>query len=425
METPGHYRPRLIDSSVNELLRVTGAVAIEGPKWCGKTWTAMTHAASAIWVADPSGDYLTRRIATSDPFSLLESEKPLLIDEWQDAPGLWDAVRLAVDRKPGAGQYLLTGSATPRAGTVSHSGTGRIARLEMWPMTLAEVDKSSGEVSLASVMNGEWPKVTPGVWTLHELLDAILRGGWPGMVDAALADATQLAASYLRSVAYADATMLDGIRRDPKRLIALLSSLSRNTATSVSITTLTRDMAEADSQALSNKSAAAYLDVLRRLHVLREIPAWSPALRSPVRLRVTPKRILCDPSLAAAGLRASAEALMADRKTLGLLFETLCLRDLAVYAEAMGAALAYYHDDAELEADAIVQAGDGRWMGIEIKLGAEQETSAADTLLALRRKMTASGEREPAALMVVTGVDSFPHRRDDGVIVVPINRLGP
>ncbi|MCL2788449.1 MAG: DUF4143 domain-containing protein [Micrococcales bacterium] len=425
MRPPGAYTPRLVDGVVAASLRTFGAVLIEGPKWSGKTWTGMTHAQSAVWVADPTGDYLTRRIAKSDPMSLLVGDKPVLIDEWQDAPGLWDAVRLAVDRSPGPGQYLLTGSATPRDGVVSHSGTGRIGRVSMWPMTLFEAGVSGGEVSLASLLDGEVPSAVAGRWNQTTLIATLLRGGWPGSLGKPVEEAAGVCTSYVRSVAFADALVVDGVQRDPSRLVALISSLSRNTATLVANTTLARDMAATGSQGASTKTIAGYLDVLRRLHVLQEIPAWAPALRSPVRLRQSPKRMLCDPSLAAAGMRATQASLQADRKMLGLLFENLCLRDLSVYAQAMSAGVFHYRDESELEVDAIVEMADGRWFAVEAKLSRDQENAAARSLLALAKKMVEGGERPPAALIVLVGLDGFAHRREDGVFVVPIDMLGP
>jgi len=425
MQTSGAYMPRLVDSTIDVAMRSSGAVLIEGPKWCGKTWTGMTHANSAVWVADPTGDYLTRRLASSDPLALLEGDLPMLIDEWQDAPGLWDAVRLEVDRRPGPGQYLLTGSATPRDGVVTHSGAGRIARVTMWPMTLVEAGASSGSVSLRGLLDGNTPRTTAGSWKLQDIASAVLRGGWPGTIGLPPEDALRLPADYLRAVAYADASVLDGVRRDPARFMAFLGSLARNTATLVQNTTLVRDMAAADGEGASTKTVAEYIDVARRLHVLREIPAWAPALRSPVRLRQSPKRIMCDPSLAAAGMRATSSSLLADRKTLGLLFENLCLKDLSVYAQTNSAEVYHYRDETGLEVDAIIVADDGRWLGIEIKLGDAQVDSAANSLKSLSRKMVTMGEQPPVALVVVTGHDSFAHRREDGIVVVPVDVLGP
>ncbi|MDR2564849.1 MAG: DUF4143 domain-containing protein [Bifidobacteriaceae bacterium] len=425
METPGTYLPRLVDDALADQMRVFGAVLIEGPKWCGKTWTATRLARSVAWVADPTGDYTTRRIATVDPFSLLKTGKPVLLDEWQDAPWLWDAVRMAVDQTPGPGQYLLTGSATPKEGVTAHSGTGRIARLRMWPMSLLESGESSGAVSLRRLLEGDPPVTAAGRLTETQLVDVILRGGWPGNLGAPSSPAMALPRAYLESVANSDASRIDSVRRDPVRLAALLASLARYTATTVANTTLTRDIGVSGGATVSTKTLADYLDVLRRLHVLHEIPAWSPALRSPVRLRRSPKRMLVDPSLAAAGIQAGPEMLAADRKTLGLLFENLCLRDLSVYAAASGAAVWHYRDQAELEADAIIQDRSGRWIGVEIKLGPHQENAAAASLVALRNKMAAAGERPPSALVVVVGPGSFAHQRDDGVSVVPVDLMGP
>ncbi|MDR0625696.1 MAG: AAA family ATPase, partial [Bifidobacteriaceae bacterium] len=348
METPGKYIPRLVDKALAAQMEAFGAVLVEGPKWCGKTWTAMRLARSVAWIADPAGNYAIRRMAIADPYSLFEADKPILLDEWQDAPGVWDAVRLSVDRVPGAGQYLLTGSATPKDSATSHSGTGRIARLRMWPMSLAETGLSSAAVSLSGLMNGDHPKTAPGGLSEPALIEAILRGGWPGTVASSSAHATALPRAYLESVAESDASRIDGIRRDPVRMLAVLQSLARNTATVVNNSTLARDMAGWDAATASTKTIADYLDVLRRLSVLREIPAWSTALRSPVRLRRRPKRILVDPSLAAAGIGATADTLKADRKTLGLLLENLCLRDLSVYAQNIGATVWHYRDESGL-----------------------------------------------------------------------------
>ena len=352
--------------------------------------------------------------------SQLHGAKPVLIDEWQDAPGLWDAVRLAVDQAPGVGQYILTGSATPIDSQTSHSGTGRIARLTMWPMSLWEAGRSTGEVSLSQLMDGLPPATVKGEMASGDIIDAMLVGGWPASLGLPASQAVEVPRTYLESVANSDASRIDGIRRDPARLSALIATLARNTATLVSVKTLARDVTDAS---IASKTVADYLDVLRRLYVYKEIPAWEPALRSPVRLLRSPKRMLVDPSLAAAGMLATRARLMADRKTLGLLFETLCLRDLCVYAQR--AQVCHYHDDSGLEVDAIIQAEDGRWTGVEIKWGADQEDAAAASLLRLRAKLTARGEQPPAALVVLTGTGSFAHRRPDGVDVVPITCLRP
>ena len=421
MQTPGAYIPRLVDATIDASLRSSGAVLIEGPNGCGKTWTGMTHAKSAVWVADQTGDYMTKRLASSDPLALLGGDQPVLIDEWQGAPGLWDAVRGAVDRRPGPGQYLLTSSATPRDGAAC---TG-IEKVTMAPMSLAESGASIGTVSLRELLDGETPRTIVGSWKLQDIVGSVLRGGWPGTIGMTLDDASRMPADYLRAIAYTDASMLDGVRRDPARFMAFLGALARNTATLVQNATLAREMVAVDGESASTKTVAEYIDVARRLHILREIPAWTPALRSPIRLRQSPKRILCDPSLAAAGLRASPINLLADRKTLPLLFKTLCLRDLSVYSQVCSAGVFHYRDETGLDVDAIVVAGDGRWMGVEIRLADAQVDAAAKSLLSLSRKMVAAGEQPPASLLVVTGYDSFAHRRDDGVVVVPVDVLGP
>jgi len=332
---------------------------------------------------------------------------------------------MAIDRQPGPGQYVLTGSSTPRDTVISHSGTGRITRISMWPMTLTEAGMTDGRISLANLLEGENPATLAGQWLISNIAEAIVRGGWPGTINLPLPEAVKIPGDYLRSVAYADASIIDGVRRDPDRLTALLAALARSTSTQVRDTTLARDMSSLDSPSTATKTVTTYLDVLRRLHVLKEIPAWTPALRSPVRLRNSPKRILCDPSLAAAGMHATTDTVQADPKTLGLLFENLCLRDLSVYAQATGAEVFHYRDQTDLEVDAIVQCADGRWAGIEIKLNASQEDTGARSLLTLASKMTRAGEQPPVALIVLTGTGGFAHRREDNVIAIPIDCLGP
>ena len=423
--TPPNYRPRLVDARIERAMALMGAVVIEGPKWCGKTWTGLHHAQAVVALQDPAGHYRNRRIAESDPALLFDQPRPLLLDEWQDAPALWDAVRLEIDRIPGPGRFILTGSATPRDAATAHSGAGRVARLAMGPMTLAESGMSSKAVSLATLFDGGPLRPALSAMTDQSLLDMIIRGGWPGLADRPIEDAASMVRFYLDVVTGSDASRIDGIRRDPVRLAALLASLGRNTATLVSNTTLARDMASTDDLAPAPRTISDDLDVLRRLHLLIEVPAWTPGLRSAARLRQAPKRLLVDPSLAVAAMRASESWLRAEPKTLGFCFETLCLRDLIEYGRTLDTSLFHYRDNAGLEVDAILVRPDGTWGACEIKAGAAQVDDAAGQLRRLRDKMMAGGQVPPAFLVVIAGVGGHAHTRDDGVHVVPIDTLCP
>jgi predicted AAA+ superfamily ATPase len=421
---PEGYRPRLADARLDRLLGVIGAVSIEGPKWCGKTWTALAHASSAFFTADPDGGFQNREIATLAPNEALDGSSPRVLDEWQEAPALWDAVRFRVDQNRGRGLFLLTGSASPAEGSYVHSGTGRIAHLRMRTMTLTESGESSGRVSLTQLLDGEPAPVVRSALTLRGLARLAARGGWPGAIDLPTAGGMELARAYLDTVATTDISAAGGVERDPARVRALLGSLARNTATLASITTVARDIGDRFGETLSLSSARAYLAVLRRMYLIEEIPAWSPAVRSPIRVRTSPKRMLADPSLAVAALGLTPDTLLADLKTFGLVFESLCLRDLLVYADALGGWLFHYHDAKELEADAVLTLPDGRWAAIEIKLGFNQVDKAAASLLKLRDKLTAAGDRPPACLAVIVGVGAHAHTRPDGVTVIPVDALG-
>jgi predicted AAA+ superfamily ATPase len=416
--------PRLAEARLRRLLEVTGAVVVEGPKWCGKTWLARTLSRSEVLLQDPTGNYRNRRMAVDDPIALLAGEKPRLLDEWQDAPGLWDAVRIQVDRQPGSGQFILTGSTTPREGLVAHSGTGRMSRLRLWTMSSTETGLSTGTISLNALFDGEQVPAVAGQATPGTLIRAIIRGGWPGALRRSDADAAELARQYLLGVIHSEASRSDGMARDPSKLAALLASLARNSATTVTNATLGRDMATTSGVTASAKTITEYLGVLGRLFTVVEIPAWSPALRSPVRLREQPKRMLVDPSLAVAALNADEESLAADPKTLGFLFESMCLRDLEVYGGTIGATVSHYRDNSGLEVDAILAKPSGDWAGVEIKWSGSAVDAAAATLLRLRDKMLAGGEKAPAFLMVLVGVGEFAHVRPDTVVVAPVDLLG-
>ncbi len=415
------YRKRVIDDQVEEYLDVFGAVCIEGPKWCGKTRTSAYHSNSEIYLGDPTGNFQNRRLAELNPEVVLEGEKPRLIDEWQEVPPLWDAVRYKVDEANQKGQYILTGSSTPNHKGIRHSGAGRIARLRMRPMSLFESGDSSGLVSLESLCNGQLsPKMT-GEVRLERLIELIIRGGWPGNLELTTKQAALLPQKYLDAIIEDDAYRIDGIKRDSSKMIKLLRSLARNESTTVSNKTLINDIKAIDDEDIDSNTVATYLDVFNRLFLIDNQPPFSVGMRSSVRVKQSEKRHLADPSLACALLKATPDGLINDLNTLGFMFEALCERDLKIYAESFEAKLYHYQDYKNKEMDAVIELKDGRWCGFEIKLGANQIDEAAANLLAVKESF--KSESAPAALCVICGLSNAAYQRPDGVFVVPITAL--
>lgn len=424
MLTQKGYLPRLVDDRIALMMQAFGAVCVEGPKWCGKTWASLNQARSAYFVGDPSGNFQNRRMAQMEPSVVLTGEEPRLVDEWQEVPSIWDAVRFEVDRSPGHGRFLLSGSSTPQFKGVMHSGTGRIATVRMHPMSLFESGDSSGAVSLRSLFDETLDPVDTGKVTLEQLCALVVRGGWPGNLSAIPETAQLVPAAYLRQVIDQDVSRVDGKSRDPYKMELLVRSLARNESTLATNATLKRDMRQFDDDSMADNTLSEYLSVLYRLFVVYDQPAFDPHMRSSVRVGKKPKRHLADPSLAAAALGANVERLMHDLETLGFLFEALCERDLMVYALANGGKLYHYRDGNDRQIDAVVELPDGRWGAFEVKLGANQIDKAAKSLLALKQAI----EREsrgvaPSVLVVVCGLSSFAYTRDDGVMVVPITAL--
>ena len=420
MDTTG-YIPRIADRELADRLSAFGAVLIEGPQWCGKTTTARRAAASELLVSDPANDFGNRALAELDPALAVEGASPRLIDEWQEVPKLWDAVRFECDRRGGAGHFVLTGSATPReASRPMHSGAGRFARMRMGTMTLFESGDSDGSASLSAMLEGDAPRGA-GSLDLRGIAVLVARGGWPSAVGSGADAALALAREYVDTVAEIDVSEVDGVRRDPARVRSVISSLARNESTLASLKTVVADLGGT----VTRQTAASYISALSRIHFVDDVPAWDPALRSPVKLRSAPKRHLADPSLAAAALGTGEGALLADVKTLGLLFESLVLRDLRAYAGAIGGRLFHYHDASDLEADAVVEIPDGRWAAFEVKLGTGGVAEGARSLAALRDKMSSAGNRPPDLMCVVVGTGLPAHTTREGVRVVPVDLLGP
>ena len=420
--TESGYMPRLIDRKISRYLGLFGALSIEGPKWCGKTWTALSHASSVVYMMDPENGYANREAAILNPQSILAGDKPLLIDEWQEVPAIWDAVRFAADRTSDRGMYLLTGSVTPKKGSYLHSGVGRIARIRMRTMSLFESGDSLGSVSLSDLFNGKMPK--PGTSRLSQgkLIDLALRGGWPGNIGVAREDAGILPEQYNMALAEADITNVDNTKRNPQLVLHLLAAIARTNMTPALLNTIVADV-QARFGDVTRQTIASYLSALLRLHVVEEIPQWFPELRDKQRLRKTPKRMLVDPSIAVSALKARPHELARDPRTLGGIFENLCLRDLLVYSEAMGARLSHYHDANGLEIDAIIEL-ETKWMGLEVKMGSHRVDEGAASLIRLRNKLVSKGATVPICLCVVTG-GGPQYVRDDGIFVIPIDCFKP
>ena len=419
-----NYMPRIIDRQVEEYLSAFGAVCIEGPKWCGKTWTSSYHSRSEIYIGDPAGNFQNRQLAELSPALVLEGETPRLIDEWQEVPPLWDAVRYQVDQNPQKGQFILTGSATPNHKGILHSGAGRIARLRMRPMSLWESGDSSGNVSLRSLCHGEMAPAMTGEVDLKALIGLIIRGGWPGSLGLSSEQAALLPAEYLNAVIDDDVYRMDGIKRDTHKMRLLLRSLARNESTTATNRTLIRDVKAIDDADIDSNTIAAYLDIFKRLFITDNQPPFSVGIRSSVRIKQAEKRHFADPSLACALLKATPASLLGDLETLGFLFEALCERDLRIYAESFGASLYHYQDYKNQEIDAVIELPDGTWCAFEIKLGANQIDAAASNLLEIKKQIEEDPKgKPPAVLCVLCGMANAAYQRPDGVFVVPITAL--
>lgn len=421
-----NYKPRIIDAKVEEYLSAFGAVCIEGPKWCGKTWTSAQHSKSEIYIGDPANNFQNRQLAELSPELVLTGEAPRLIDEWQEVPPLWDAVRYKVDQAAEKGQFILTGSATPNHKGILHSGAGRIAKLRMRPMSLYESGDSSGQVSLEKLCHDEVTTAMTGEVDLTRLIELIIRGGWPGSLGLPLKQAMLLPAEYLNAVIDDDVYRIDGIRRDTQKMRLLLRSLARNESTTVTNRTLMRDIKAVDDEDIDGETVSAYLDIFKRLFITDNQPPFAAGIRSSVRIKQAEKRHFSDPSLACALLRATPAGLIGDLETLGFLFEALCERDLRIYAESFDANLYHYQDYQNQEIDAVIELADGQWCAFEIKLGANQIDTAAENLLKIKRQIEEDPRgKPPAVLCVLCGMSNAAYRRADGVFVVPITALKP
>ena len=419
------YKPRLVDDKVERFLTALGAVVIEGPKWCGKTWTSSQHSRSEFLIGSADGNFQNKRLAELSPETVLLGETPRMLDEWQEVPALWDAVRAEVDKRNAKGQFILTGSATPNRKGILHSGAGRIGRIRMRPMTLYESGASSGRVSLSSLCEGELSPCANGDVALLDLAESIVRGGWPGNLDTPASAAGIISREYISALLESDVYRLDEKKRDVHKMHLLLRSLARNESTTASNAVLKKDIGGVDGENIDDDTIFSYLDVLRRLFILDNQLPFAPETRSSIRIKQSEKRHLADPSLACALLKLTPRGLVNDLKTFGFLFEALCVRDLRVYADSFGAELYHYQDYRGNEFDAVIELPDKRWCGVEIKLGANQIDAAAENLLRVNTAIRDAGGVPASSLLVVCGLCNAAYRRADGVFVAPITMLKP
>ena len=415
-----HYLPRIVDAELAELLEAAGAVLIEGPRACGKTVTAMRVAASKVLL---DVDDNARRMIGADPAAVLDGDTPRLIDEWQLEPAIWNHVRRAVDRRSSPGQYILTGSAVPADDATRHTGAGRFARLRMRPLSLHEAGRSSGEVSLQGLLDGEEQRAKRSDLSITSIAELVCAGGWPGNTGKTLGATLRMNRGYLDEIRRVDISRVSDKRRDPVKVARLLRSLARNVATPVAMSKLAADLGGNGGE-LKADTVAEYLDALERLMLVENQPAWSPHLRSRTMLRATPVRHFVDPSLAVAALRAAPARLTADLELLGLLFESMVIRDLRVYAQAADAQVFHYREKEGLEVDAIVEGADGRWAAFEIKLGERWVADGAKNLSKLAKRMERSDHERPSALAVIVP-NGYGYVDMQAVGVIPIGALGP
>lgn len=422
------YRKRIVDGLLAKKLQAKGAVLIEGPKWCGKTTTAENIAASKVLLARPDVKEHFSNMLEIDMDVALSGDTPMLIDEWQTVPKLWDAVRYMVDHRQQFGQFILTGSAVPDgegAKAMEHSGVGRFAWLTMRPMTLFESGDSDGSVSLGALFDGPQRILSRNALNLRQIAFLICRGGWPMAVGLPEDVALEQAFDYYDAVTKEDVTRVDGVKRASERVQRLMRAYARHQGAQVSIAMLRKDLEHHDVAVLDDDTIVSYLDALRKIFVVEDMPAWNPNLRSKTAIRTADTRYFVDPSIATAALGIGPVDLMNDLNTMGLFFETMCVRDLRVFAEALHGKVYHYRDKSGLECDAVVHLRDGRYGLIEIKLGGQSLIDeGVGVLNALEAQIDTSRMKGPSFKMVLTATGEYAYRRpDDGIYIVPIGCL--
>jgi uncharacterized protein len=412
------YLPRIVDSELAAKLAANGAVVVEGPKACGKTETARQRAVSEVLLDIDTG---ALEAAAIEPGLVLDGGRPRLIDEWQLAPNLWNHVRRAVDDSETPGQFILTGSATPPDDATRHTGSFRFGRVRMRPMTMHETGHSAATISLAALLDGEDPQSADPGLSVEDLIGEVVRGGWPGLRSLSVANAATAVRDALEQIRRTDIQGVDGVRRDPKRVGAVMRSLARNVGTQAKFTKIAAEATEPGMKIVDD-TVADYLAALERLFVVEDQPAWNPHLRSSHQLRVAPTRHFVDPSLAVAALGASPKGLARDLNFFGLLFESLVVRDLRVYSQALGGSVFHYRDNSDLEVDAILETPDA-WAAFEVKLGAHRIEEGVENLDTLMKRVDVEKRGEPAVRGVIVGKGTYGYRRDDGICVIPFGSL--
>ena len=419
------YRKRIVDSLLMDKLEAKGAVVIEGPKWCGKTTTASQFSKSDIRIDDPKTKEFNLRMSEVDPQRLLKGETPRLIDEWQVAPKLWDAIRYEVDQRGEVGQFIITGSATPvDTKEISHSGTGRFTWLTMRTMSLYESDESSGEVSLANLFNN--PDKISGETNINldKLAFLICRGGWPFSIGMKEKPALQQAYDYYDSVIKSDINSADGVSKNEERVKRLMRSYARNQGSQVTSTVLRDDVKVNDIESINEDTIISYINALKKIFVIEEMSAWNPNLRSKVAIRTSNTRYYIDPSIATSALGLGPNDLINDLHTFGLMYETMAVRDLRVYAQSLNGEVLHYRDKNDLECDAVIHLRNGSYGLVEIKLGGDKAIEeAAKNLIKLKNKIDNTKMKEPSFLMVLIGIGKYAYKRADGIYIVPITCL--
>ncbi len=418
------YRKRIADKLLKKKLNAKGAVLITGAKWCGKTTTAYQISESVLYMQDPQSKEQNIKLADINPHLLLEGQTPRLIDEWQLAPKLWDAIRFEVDKRGEFSQFILTGSAVPAdLSKVSHTGIGRISRLKMRPMTLYESGDSNGEISLEKLFNNE-SMLSHSNMNMQKLAYLICRGGWPQAIDRTEDVALQQAIDYYDGVVSVDLSRVDGVNRNPERAKVLMRSYARFIGSQAKIPTILADLQANSFASISENTIVSYINALKNIFVIEDLPAWNPNLRSRISIRTSNTRYYTDPSIASAALGIGVNDLINDLNTMGLFFENMCIRDLRVYAESLDGSVYHYRDKSGLECDAVIHLRNGDYGLIEIKLGGDKNIDDAIKVLnKLENKIDKDKMKPPSFKMVLIGIGQYAYKRDDGIWIVPVDCL--
>lgn len=419
-----NYKKRIADEKIEQYLKLFGAICIEGPKYCGKTWAGRYHAKSETLLHIKTGESANNvELAKISPSIILEGEKPKLIDEWQEATNLWDEIRYDVDKSGLKGQYILTGSSTPKRKGISHSGAGRYGKIYLRTMSLYESEDSSGLVSLKDICYGKDITKSTGDVDLRNLAKLIIRGGWPANLGYTANESIKVINEYINLIIEDDLYRLDGIKRDKHKMRLLLKSLARNESTTVSNNTLKNDIKEIDNEDIDIDTVASYLDALNRLYLLDNDAPFSTNIRSSIRVKQNQKRHFADPSIACSLLNLTEEKLINDLETFGFLFEAMVARDLKIYANSFDAQVYHYQDYLNREIDFVIELEDGNWCCFEVKLGANAIDNAAKNLIKIRDSIKKENGKAPSILCVICGMSNAAYKRPDGVYVVPITAL--